>query len=268
MSSILLSSCIYCSSNNIWKYGFYNNLQVWKCKSCGRTFTKLSASKYSRHRFPKEIILFSVMLCRHGLSSYAISEVLRKRFKTKVSAWTVCKWARKFGNIKHILKHINAKFGKIWHMDEMFIKAKGKMHYLYAVIDDKSNAIALHVSDKRDKQSAILCLRKAKYIAGKPEIIVTDGWQAYPNIIRKVFGWSRKNNVKHVVAHFRKELVLHKGKWYALSNNRIEGWNSWFRRVYRGMRGFKSIVSFQRFLDIFWVLWNLKSSAWEFLEGL
>ena len=113
MSSILLSSCIYCSSNNIWKYGFYNNFQVWKCN---------------------------------------------------------------------------------------------------AVIDDKSNAIALHVSEKRDMQSAILCLRKAKYIAGKPEIIVTDGWRAYPNIIRKVFGWSRKNKVKHVVAHFRKELVLHKGK--------------------------------------------------------
>ena len=265
MSSILLSSCIYCSSNNIWKYGFYNNLQVWKCKSCGRTFTKLSASKYSRHRFPKEIILFSVMLYRHGLSSYAISEVLRKRFKTKVSAWTVCKWARKFGNIKHILKHINAKFGKIWHMDEMFIKAKGKMHYLYAVIDDKSNAIALHVSERRDMQSAILCLRKAKYIAGKPEIIVTDGWQAYPGVIRKAFG---RGKVRHVRAHFGKEMVAHKGRIYALSNNRIEGWNSWFRRIYRGMRGFKSIVSMQRFLDIFWVLWNLKSSAWEFLEGM
>ena len=62
----------------------------------------------------------------------------------------------------------------------MFIKAKGKMNYLYAVIDDKSQVIALYVSEKRNIQSAILCLRKARYIAGKPEITVTDGWQAYP----------------------------------------------------------------------------------------
>ena len=172
------------------------------------------------------------------------------------------------GKKEHILKHFSVSFSKIWHMDEMFIKTKGRIHYLYAVIDDKSQVIALHVSERRDMHSAVLCLRKAKYIAGKPEIIVTDGWYAYPKVIRKVFGWRRKNRVKHVVAHFRKELVLHNGKTHALSNNRIEGWNSWFRRIYRGMRGFKSLVSFQKFLDIFWMLWNLKDKGWEFLEGL
>ena len=152
-------------------------------------------------------------------------------------------------------------------MDEMFIKAKGKIHYIFAVIDDKSKVIALHISERRDIKSAITCLRKAKNIGGKPEIIVTDKWNAYPRVIRKVFG-RRKPKVKHIVAHFRKELVVHNGKIHALSNNRIEGWNSWFRRIYRGMRGFKSLVSFQRFLDIFGLLWNLKSDAWEFLEGL
>jgi len=93
----------------------------------------------------------------------------------KVSPWTICKWARKFGNIKHLARHLDIQFSRIWHADEMFIKAKGRMHYLYAVIDDKSQVIALHVSERRDIQSAILCLRKAKYIAGKPEILVTDG---------------------------------------------------------------------------------------------
>ena len=75
---------------------------------------------------------------------------------------------------------LGISFSRIWHIDEMFIKANGKMNYLYAVIDDKSQVIALYVSEKRNIQSAILCLRKARYIAGKPEITVTDGWQAYP----------------------------------------------------------------------------------------
>jgi len=261
-------SCPECNSKEYWKAGFYKDMQVCRCKSCRREFTERSKSKYARHRFPERTILFSVMLYRYGLSSYAISEILRKRFRTKVSPWTICRWARKFGDIKHLAKHLGISFSRIWHMDEMFIKARGRMHYLYAVIDDQSNVIALHVSERRDMQSAVLCLRKARYIAGKPEIIVTDGWHAYSKVIRKVFGWRRKDRVRHIQAHFKKELVLHNGKIHALSNNRIEGWNSWFRRVYRGMRGFKSLVSFQRFLDIFWVLWNLKSDAWEFLERL
>jgi len=56
-----------------------------------REFTELSFSKYSRHRFPKKIILFSVMLYRHGLSSYEISDILKKKFRVKVSPRTICK---------------------------------------------------------------------------------------------------------------------------------------------------------------------------------
>jgi len=265
MTHSILLSCIRCNHKEIWKYGFYKVVQVYKCKKCGATFTENSKSKYSRHRYPKRIILTAVMLYRYGLSSYAISEVLRKRFRTRVSAWTVCKWVRKFGNIKELCRHLNIKFSKIWHVDEMFIKAQCRMNYLFAVIDDRSNVIALHVSDRRDRQSAIICIRKAKWIAGKPDIIVTDEWPAYTRVIKKVFGRGR---VKHVQAHFKKELVWLNNEIYALSNNRIEGWNSWFRRIYRGMRGFKSILSMQRFLDIFGVLWNLKDKGWGFLAGL
>ena len=261
-----LRGCIYCNHKELWKHGFYNS------KASGANPAEKPSQKEANPNTQdtgSQGKPFSSLSCsnRYGLSSYAISEILWKKFSVKISPRTICKWARKFGNIKHLLKHLNIKFGKVWHVDEMFIKAKGRIHYLYAVMDDKSQVIALHISERRDLQSAILCLRKAKHIAGKPEIFVMDGWYAYPRVIRKVFG-RRKPRVKHVKAHFRKELVLHNGKIHALSNNRIEGWNSWFRRIYRGMRGFKSLVWFQMFLDIFWVLWNLKSNAWEFLGGL
>jgi|Deesub1362B_J571_1020462.scaffolds.fasta_scaffold02161_6 transposase-like protein len=151
------------------------------------------------------------MLYRYRLSGYVISEVLGKRFEIKVSLRTVCKWARKFGDVKHILKHLGIFFSRIWHMNEMFIKARRRAYY-HAVIDDRSNVIALHISDKRDMQSAIECLRKAKHIAGRPEIIVTDRWQAYPRVIRKVFGW-RRPKVKHVVSHFERK----KGNLYTIT---------------------------------------------------
>ena len=56
------------------------------------------------------------MLYRYGLFFYEVSDILKKKFRTKVSARTICNWARKFGNIKHLLRHLNIKFGKIWHM--------------------------------------------------------------------------------------------------------------------------------------------------------
>lgn len=272
MARSSLSDCIKCNHNKLWKYGFYKyhdkKVQVYKCKKCRVVFTELSLSKYVRHRFDKQIILFSIMLYRYGLSGSVISQTLYKQFKVRVSQQTICDWARKFGNIKHLAKHMGMHFSNIWHMDEMYVKAQGRMNYLYVVIDSNSNVIALHISPYRNMLSVIQCLRKGKYIAGKPDIVVTDEWNAYPKAIRKVFGWHRKTRVKHVKAHFEKKLILHNRVWYALSNNRIEGWNSWFRRIYRGFRGFKSIVSMQKFLDIFGVLWNLRDKGWEFLESL
>ena len=263
-----LSGCIKCNHKDIWKYGFYfyrnKKVQVYRCKKCKTTFTELSTSKYVRHRYHKRTILLSVMLYRYGVSSYAVSEILRKRFRVKVSPWTICKWARKFGDIKELHKHLGIKFTNIWHMDEMFIKAQGRMNYLFAVIDSSNNVIALYISKYRSQRAAIQCLRKARCIAGKPTIIVTDEWLAYPRAIRKVFG-RKKPKVRHVKAHFEKKLVYHNDKWYSLSNNRIEGWNSWFRRIYRGFRGFKSIISMQHFLDTFTLLYNLRDRAWEFL---
>jgi len=67
--------------------------------------------------------------------------VLDKKFGVKVSPRTICKWARKFGDIRHLARHLNIDFSNVWHMDEMFIKAGGRMNYLYAVI-------ALHVSER------------------------------------------------------------------------------------------------------------------------
>ena len=67
-----------CNSKEYRKAGFYKNMQVYRCKSCKTEFTELSFSKHARHGFDKQIILFSIMLYRHGLSSYSISEVLWK----------------------------------------------------------------------------------------------------------------------------------------------------------------------------------------------
>lgn len=141
----ILSGCIRCNHNGLWKYGFYKNYQVYRCRKCKAVFTELSLSKYVRHRFLKQIILLSIMLYKHGLSSYCISEVLRKQFRIKVSPRTVCIWARKFGDIRELHKHLGTEFTKIWHIDEMFLKAKKRMYYMFCYRFQQQCDCAVHI---------------------------------------------------------------------------------------------------------------------------
>ena len=227
----------------------------------------MSFSKYLRHRYEKGVIQLAVMLYHHGLSGYKISEILFKKFRIKVSAWTICKWFRKFNSDKIRLSYMpRNRYSKIWHADEMYLKAKGRWFYLLVVIDDKNHILGLHISPFRNVNSAVVVLKKAKELAGVPEIIVTDGWYGYSRAIKRVFGW--KSGVRHVRAHFKTEIVIHNNKLYLLSNNRIEGWNSWFRHIYRRMRGFKSLLSMRQFLKTFKMLYNLRDNAWQYLLTL
>ncbi|MEM7815904.1 MAG: DDE-type integrase/transposase/recombinase [Candidatus Aenigmatarchaeota archaeon] len=97
---------------------------------------------------------------------------------------TICLWFRKFGNCaREMLRKMGIHFSKICYGDEMWIKAKNKWFYLYIIIDSNNNLIAMHVSPHRDKKSAIAVLRKARQVAGKPDIIVTDEWNGYSGAI-------------------------------------------------------------------------------------
>jgi transposase-like protein len=134
----------------------------------------------------------------------------------------------------------NMSFSDVWHVDEKFVKVKGckDFAYLWVVIDDKNSIIAVHVSAKRDIASAQTVLARAKKRAGKsPDIVVTDGLSSYLKACRKVFG----RKTKHVQAHFAAAKFMHRGKYYMLSNNRIESLNSKINLWYKKFRGFKRL---------------------------
>jgi len=98
--------------------------------------------------------------------------------------------------------------------------------------------VAVHVSFSRDKNNAIIVLRKAKKRVKKPpDIIVSDGLQAYKKACKKVFG----KRTKHFIAHFETRCFMHKGMLCYLSNNRIESLNSKINLWYKKFRGFKSL---------------------------
>lgn len=258
------SCCIACNNTHIVKNGFYTlrgeRYQAWRCKDCGKQFTDHSKERFARHRFEPWVLILALQLIRLGCSGPGVSEVLRKQFRITVSRWSVARWAGMFGTPLLVGHHITPT--NVWHMDELFLHAKGQWWYVFVTIDSTNRCLGIVASPTRSSQAAKACLLQAAK-RGRPEAVVTDGWQGYPNVVRAVFG----KRVRHVVAHFEAQRTIVGKRWEKLSNNRIEGWNSHLRPLLRRMRGAESLNALQGRLDTYLVLNNLGEQSWEFLAG-
>ena len=95
-----------------------------------------SDSVYPRHRFPAEIISHSVWLYfRFALSFRDVEEILAMR-GVAVSYETVREWCLKFGQTyANGLRRKSPQPGDRWHLDEVFLKINGRLHYLWRAVD-------------------------------------------------------------------------------------------------------------------------------------
>ena len=225
--------CPHCKYSNVVKNGKYNTYQKYKCKNCSLQFSERSLSFFARHRFPEEIIKDAVLF-GHFVSTRNVSFLVKESKGFTFTNMTAYNWIKKFAIflMKNIKKH---DFSNIWHVDEKFVKVKGSkgdFDYLWVVEDDKNSIVAVYVSDKRDAKSAKIVLELAKKRAFKPpDIIVTDGLPGYKQACKKVFG----RKTKHIEAHFEAKRFMRKGRYYILSNNRIESLNSKINLWYKSL---------------------------------
>ena len=48
-----------------------------------------------------------------------------------------------------------------WHLDEMYSKINGEMHYLWRAVDQEGEVLESYVTKTRDKKSALRFMKKA-----------------------------------------------------------------------------------------------------------
>ena len=248
-------NCLTCNSTNIKKDGKYKFYQKYRCKNCHTQFSERSFSFFHRHRFPEEIIKFCIlqmMFISTRMTKFTLDEV----FQFKTSHVTIYNWNKKFAHLLSKLQRSKG-FSNVWHVDEKFVKVRGskdKFAYLWVVIDDKNNIIAVNVSESRDTKSAKQILNIAKLNADKPpDIIVTDSLQAYKKACKSVFG----RKTKHKIRHFETKAAMNKGRIYYLSNNRIESLNSKINLWYKKFRGFKRLDTANLWCKMWMYFYNL-----------
>jgi len=92
---------------------------------------RTSVSLYHRHRFPAEIISHCVWLYfRFTLSFRDVEEMLAMR-GVALTYETVREWCLKFGQTyANDLRRRSPRPGDRWHLDEVFLKINGRIHYL------------------------------------------------------------------------------------------------------------------------------------------
>ena len=137
---------------------------------------RTSVSPYHRHRFPAEIISHSVWLYfRFALSFRDVEEILARRGVT-LSYETIREWCLKFGQIyANDLRRRSSHPGDQWHLDEVFLKINGRIHYLWRAVDQDGDVLDILVQSKRDKRAAKKFFRKLlKKLRYVPRVIVKD----------------------------------------------------------------------------------------------
>ena len=111
------------------------------------------APSYKGFRFPVEIISHCVWLYyRFPLSLREVEEMLARG--VTVSHETIRQWTGKFGQAyANGLRCRRAQPGDKWHLDEVFIKINGKVHYLWRAVDQDGNVLDILVTSHRDAKA-------------------------------------------------------------------------------------------------------------------
>ena len=198
---------------------------------------KKPASPFRYFNSSPEIIRLVVMMyVRFPLSLRNVEDLLSER-GIDICHETVRHWWNRLGPLfaadvkRQRISRMRGFRQWKWHLDEVYVKINGEMHYLWRAVDQEGEILESYVTKRRDKKAALRFLRQAMKRHGQVERIVTDGLKSYPAAMRDLGNLDRQEV----------------GRW---KNNRVENSHLPFRRRERAMLRFRQMKSLQKFASL------------------
>jgi len=229
ISEVVISQCVFCHSSNIKKFGVRHNkagdIQRFLCGDCQKTFSVNIGFKRMKHN-PRAIT--------SAMQLYFSGESLRNTMRSlkllgvEVSHKTVFMWIKKYvGLMEKYAETITPNVSDTWRADEIYLKVKGNMKYLFSMMDDETRFwIAQEVAETKMKHDARQLFIQARRLMKKqPKELITDGLPSYSVASNKIFP-----NAIHV-RHIRLQGDM--------NNNKMERMNGEIRDREKTMRGLK-----------------------------
>jgi len=182
---------------------------------------------------PEVIRLVVMMYVRFPLSLRNVEDLLAER-GIDICHETVRLWWNRFGPMfaaeirRKRVDHMRAYTPWRWHLDEVFVKINGEMHYLWRAVDHEGEVLESFVTKRRDKAAALKFIRKAMKRHGKPRTIVTDRLRSYGAAMKEIGNADRQETGRRL-------------------NNRAENSHLPIRRRERAMLRFRQMKTLQKF---------------------
>jgi transposase-like protein len=208
----------------------------FRCRDCGKQSNERSGGLLNHTHYPSDVIALAVMWrLRYRLTLRDLGEMFLMR-GIVFSHEAVRDWEAKLapvlaGELRRRRRGRGGARGRRhWHVDETYVRVKGRWCYLYRAIDRNGDLVDTMLSERRDMAAAQAFFRSARSATGQvPDRVTTDGHGSYPRAIRTVLGRG----------------VVHRTSAYW--NNGLEQDHRGVKGRIRCMRGFKSFASAQRF---------------------
>jgi transposase-like protein len=189
----------------------------------------------NRAQYPSDIIALVVLWrLRYRLTLRDLTEMFLTR-GVVFSHEAVREWEAKLAPMlaDELRQHRRGKDGarrRSWHVDETYLKVRGRWCYLYRAIDRNGDLVDTMLSEHRDMAAAQAFFRSAKSVTCiVPDQVTTDGHGSYPRAIRSTLG----KRVTHRISAYK--------------NNGLEQDHRGIKGRIRCMHGFKSFTSAERF---------------------
>jgi transposase-like protein len=241
-----LVECIYCGFSDVIKMGKRKTQcgerQRYQCKSCNRKFV---ADPIKGYKATAKLITLSMDLYFKGLSYRKIADTLFQFYDLEVHHETIRRWINTF--MKAINKYVatlEPQLSGRWLIDEQNVKSKrdGGVWSWNALDYETRFLIANCITKEKDLSNTHTIFREIKRnTKQKPEIICTDGWRSYPQVIR---------NEYNVVEH-KKNISLKDG-----GNNRVERYHGSWKERNKVMRGLENTETTAEMLQNYRTYYN------------
>jgi transposase-like protein len=227
-------NCVFCGSDKIVKdalrHNKFGDIQRWLCRSCRKRFSFNVG--FEGMKASPQVITSAIQLYFTGESFRNVMKFLKLQ-GVKVSHVTVFNWIGKYTTLMaDYLEQVKPQVSDTWRADEIYIKFKGNMKYLFAVMDDETRfLIAQEVADTKYSHDAKSVFKQAiKNVGAKPNTLITDGLQAYNEAYRKLI-YQQHGHTKHI-----RHIALSGNH----NNNKMERINGEIRDREKTMRGLKT----------------------------
>ena len=175
-----------------------------------------------------------------AMQLYFSGESLRNTQKSlrllgvQVSHKTIFMWIRKYVKLmQDYIEKLNPNVSDTWRADELWVRIRGDMKYLFALMDDETRFwIAQEVAETKYKHDARKLFQLGQKVAGKkPMTIITDGLYGYHEAYLKEWFTNQKPRTEHI------RHITIRGDH---NNNKMERLNGEIRDREKTMRGLKT----------------------------